>query len=350
VTWYSASWLRDQFVNATTFDEILLRSLTMEGKTTNLNTSYYELWDSFQVIFGIVDLSYLPVFEGWVEHVFTDFISENVMHLEARLSPTYCLYDEHGTYPPMFTIQTMKSVLKKTQAQHPHFSFNLIASPMRGTSKTQIDEELHLALDLMEAYPDIVCGVDLVGAEDQGYSLEYLSPLLINLTHEARERHLDLKFFFHAGETNLAGQQNLFDALLLNTTRIGHGFALESHPYLLEQYALHSIAVELCPISNQVLNLLTNLQNHPGLKFLRRNVPVVISSDDPGIFGYSGISPDWWVAFMAWELTLLDMKTLAYNSLLYSVWGSEGERQQATQYWLSAWDTFIHNTLRELGL
>nr|KAG5693873.1 hypothetical protein BaRGS_009929 [Batillaria attramentaria] len=45
---------------------------------------------------------------------------------------------------------------------------------------------------------------------------------------------------------------NLVDALLLNTRRIGHGFALHKHPYLLEEVKNRTICVEVNPISNQV--------------------------------------------------------------------------------------------------
>ena len=46
--------------------------------------------------------------------------------------------------------------------------------------------------------------------------------------------------------------ENLIDAVLLNTTRIGHGFALLRHPWVLEQVRERGIAIEINPISNQV--------------------------------------------------------------------------------------------------
>lgn len=44
----------------------------------------------------------------------------------------------------------------------------------------------------------------------------------------------------------------MMDALLFNTSRIGHGYALARHPLAKEISRLRKVAVEVCPISNQV--------------------------------------------------------------------------------------------------
>lgn len=46
--------------------------------------------------------------------------------------------------------------------------------------------------------------------------------------------------------------KNILDALMLNTTRIGHGFALSKHPAARAYSWEKDIPIEVCPISNQV--------------------------------------------------------------------------------------------------
>lgn len=50
---------------------------------------------------------------------------------------------------------------------------------------------------------------------------------------------------------NLCNTQ--IDAILLGSLRIGHGFALAKHPTLLQLVKERDIAIEVNPLSNQVI-------------------------------------------------------------------------------------------------
>lgn len=82
------------------------------------------------------------------------------------------------------------------------------------------------------------------------------------------ELELELPFILHAGETlgdGSAADNNLYDAILLGTKRIGHGsvdlsnscssllifcsFSLVKHPKLIEIVKKKNITIEVCPIS-----------------------------------------------------------------------------------------------------
>ena len=67
-----------------------------------------------------------------------------------------------------------------------------------------------------------------------------------------------------------------------------------------------------------VLGYTKDLRSHPAAYLLDQGVQVSISSDDPGLFGYEGVTLDWLYAAGAWELDIKDLKKLVLNGLQYS--------------------------------
>ena len=85
----------------------------------------------------------------------------------------------------------------------------------------------------------------------------------------------------------------------MNTTRIGHGYALVKHPVLWNSVKKRDIAIEISPISNQVLSLLSDLRNHPAAFYISENIPIVITNDDPGFWSAKGCSYDFYFVLMS---------------------------------------------------
>jgi adenosine deaminase-related growth factor len=115
--------------------------------------------------------------------------------------------------------------------------------------------------------------------------------------------------------------QNVIDALLLNATRMGHGYAIAKHPEAKRIAKEKNIPIEVNPISNQVLGLVKDLRNHPVAPLIQEGFPMVISADDPGLWDAKGLSYDYYSAFMALAgktMNLKLLKKLVQNSLEYS--------------------------------
>lgn len=205
-----------------------------------------------------------------------------------------------------------------------------------------MDVYLNVLKGIQGKYQDFVAGFDLVGQEDKGRPLVDFIPQLLEIKNTTR-------FFFHAGETNWEGDtdMNLFDAVLLNTTRIGHGYAIVKHPEVYQVAKERKIAVEISPISNQVLKLVDDYRNHPAAALIADGFPVVIACDDPSFWGSKALSYDWYIAFMAFgsrDSDLRLLKQLAINSILYSSL-EDDERSGLLNEWEKRWDQFLDDIL-----
>lgn len=144
----------------------------------------------------------------------------------------------------------------------------------------------------------------------------------------------------HAGESVDKNNNNLVDAVLLGTKRIGHGFALAKHPHLQEIVKKEKICIECCPVSNIVLGYTLDLRTHPVRAFLHQGIPVSISPDDPGFFDAEGVTLDYVYVFMAWDLDLADLKQLCVNSLDYSLISDE-EKERLRPLFHERWQRFL---------
>lgn len=110
----------------------------------------------------------------------------------------------------------------------------------------------------------------------------------------------------------------------------------------------NDIAVEVNPVSNQVLKLVDDYRNHPASVMLAQNIPVVISSDDPSFWEATPLSHDFYMAFLGIASRHSDLRVLkkfAMNSIQYSGL-NEREKTDAFAKWEIKWDKFIDDLVR----
>jgi adenosine deaminase CECR1 len=264
------------------------------------------------------------IWDGFCRKMLKDLIEENVQYVESRSG------------------LGRQEVIEEIQCNHPEFEVKYIYSSGRSSSRSSreiIAQRLERALDQRAENPDLIIGIDLVDEEDKGYTNLYLINELLEARHKAEQRNITLPLYLHSGESNWTENENVLDAILLDTRRIGHGIALFKHPLLMQIVKERGIAIEVCPISNQVLGYVADLRNHPAVLYINSGLPVVICPDDPGIWKCT-FSYDFYAAFMAWGLDLKCLKQLAMNSLIYSAMDSE-EKERALEFWRKKWPEFI---------
>ncbi|KAK5114118.1 hypothetical protein LTR62_002687 [Meristemomyces frigidus] len=171
------------------------------------------------------------------------------------------------------------------------FGLKIIYCTPRSVPKAKMQQELQDCIKLKLEFPDLICGFDLVGAEDRPNSIAFYADLLVAFTQTCASLNLSIPFMFHAGETLLdtggtanPDNSNLYDALLLTCKRIGHGYALLKHPVLVEKYKSAGVALELCPVSNELLHLCRNVREHPFPQLLAAGLHCTLNADNPGLY------------------------------------------------------------------
>ncbi|XP_012265133.2 adenosine deaminase 2 [Athalia rosae] len=347
--WENLADLRADPNKADEINAMVKNSLTMvvpnpEKQYPNVD----EAWTAFMNVFDITEplLTYYPVFEDYYYQGLTELRDDNVFYLELRsILPN--LYDLDGkVYGPIDVARLYKHTTDRFVKDNPDFiGAKLIFAPVRQCTTSTLDEYLRIAEELKKELPDFVAGFDLVGQEDKGKPL-------IEFADKLKAVSPDIPLFLHAGETNWYGastDENLIDAVLLNATRIGHGYAILKHPKILDIVKERGIAIEVNPISNQVLRLVDDLRNHPASYLFSRDFPVIVSADDPGLWGATGLSYDFYEAFlgiMSRSADIRALKQLALNSIKFSAM-SKDEKARALCIWNEKWAAFINDSVQD---
>ncbi|KAM9704904.1 adenosine deaminase 2-A [Menidia menidia] len=346
--WQLLDTLRAKIGDNTGFDNSLMQHLTLftddpDGEYPNQDVVWEKFEKAFIAAAGLT--THAPVLRDYFYQGLEELYHDNIMYLEIRsgLSRTYEL---DGTiHDKIWNLKTFQEVTRRFKSDHHDFlGARIIISVHRALGVSDVKAAVKEAIQLKKDFPDVVAGFDMVGRENSGRTLWYFKEAL----SLPAELGATLPYFFHAGETDDEGtdiDQNILDALIFNTTRIGHGYALAHHPLAKELSRRRNIAVELCPISNQVLKLVSDLRNHPAAVLMSEGHPMVISSDDPSLFGNTGLSYDFYEAFVGiggLKANLGTLKELALNSIRYSSLPPH-LKNDAIVMWQNKWDAFISN-------
>jgi len=233
----------------------------------------------------------------------------------------------------------------KRQGREDEFAgLKIIYNVSRTIACEQLHVELRRCIEFKREFPHLIAGFDLVGQEDINTPLiDYAEPFLRFIEYQKQEG-IEIPFLFHAGETlgdGTTADMNLYDAILLGTKRIGHGFSLAKHPKLMEICRERKIAVEVCPISNEVLRLTSSMPMHPLPIIMNQGIPVVLASDDPAMFNSMGLSFDFYQVLVASEVTgLLTLGQMARDSITYSMLGDE-DKGKVMAAWERRWKAFV---------
>jgi adenosine deaminase CECR1 len=271
-----------------------------------------QVWRMFESMFGISGalISYEPLLRTYYRNLFSGLVDDNVNWVEIRhgMTPELVANGEEDANPDLdfFWRVTAEEIarFRASEQGQDFWGVRFIWADLRSFPREVILANMINALERKLAFPELISGYDLVQQEDLGAPLIDLLPELIFLQEQAGALNVTMPFFLHAGETLGDGNstdRNLFDALMLDSRRIGHGFSMYKHPQLMADARDRNVLLEVCPISNEVLRLATDVLHHPVGALIAHGVPTAISNDDPSMMGQDapGLSFDFYQVLQA---------------------------------------------------
>jgi adenosine deaminase len=227
--------------------------------------------------------------------------SQNVQHTEIMFDPqTHTLRGvEFKT-----VISGITNAMKDAQNEW-GITSNLIMCFLRHLSEDEAFKTLEMAIDCKHLINAI--GLD---SSEKGNPPSKFQRVF------QRANQLGFKTVAHAGEEGPA--EYVWEALnLLKVSRIDHGNNSLNDDELVHELVKRQIPLTVCPLSNQKLQVVTNLKMHPLKKMLEAGILATVNSDDPAYFG-GYINENFLSVADALKLTREEITVLAKNSFYAS--------------------------------
>ncbi len=209
-----------------------------------------------------------------------------------------------------------------------------IYEALRFLSEKEVFCDLLQAFEIADQSPLIV-GISLVGEEADPDSLSDYH-LHMQMIASLQQEYPNVSVSLHAGELTPALvpendlEFHITDAIITgNASRISHGVSImheTNREETLKRMAQSAIPIEILLSSNlQILGV--KADEHPVFWYLASGVPVILSTDDPGVFGISLADEYVTLTISHPEITYEQVREINRNSIRYSLL-SEKEKEE----------------------
>ncbi|KAJ7709676.1 hypothetical protein B0H17DRAFT_1028673 [Mycena rosella] len=339
------------------FDKWVIGAMTINpSEAYQTHNTVNKIWEKFTSTFAVGNglIRFAPVWRQYIYEFFRASVEDGVSYVEVRVNfyPKYMFGEDgqenipHRDWLEIFdaTLGEFKAELKSQGREDEFIGARIIYSTLRFIDLEELAWYCEDCITLKQEFPHLIAGFDLVGPENVLKPLIYYAEGLLRFRARQKEAGVDIPFILHAGETLGDGTEadvNLYDAILLGTLRIGHGFSLVKHPKLMETCRERGILIEVCPISNEILRLTSSMLMHPLPILINNGLPVALCSDDPAMFGNMGLTFDFYQVLVASEVSgLIALRELARASLEHSTL-EPAEKARAISAWGKRWERFV---------
>ncbi|KAJ8002583.1 hypothetical protein DPEC_G00160410 [Dallia pectoralis] len=282
-----------------------------------------ECFQVFKVIHQLVDTEEDILMVA--KDVIRQFADDGVKYLELRSTPR----EEKNTGMTRRSyVQTVIEAISQCGNEGLDIEVRFLVSVDRRHGFEVAMETVKLAEDFMLSTDGLVVGLDLSGDPTVGHGGDLLPAL-------QKAKNCGLKLSLHMSEVPSQVDES---ELLLNIPpdRIGHGTFL--HPEvggaqsLVDKVTMNNIPLELCLTSNVKGQTVSSYSNHHFLYWYNKGHPVVICTDDRGVF-CTELSREYQLVASTFGLSQEDMWSLSHKAIDYT-FASASLKEQLHRRWL----------------
>ncbi|EDV49824.1 adenosine deaminase-like protein [Drosophila erecta] len=237
-----------------------------------------------------------------------DFAQDNVQYVELRTTPK-----ANANYSRRDYLQIVIDAIRRAKETYPAITVKLLPSINRAEPVAVAEETASLAVELAQAHPNLILGIDLSGNPGKGRFSDF-APIL------AQARAKGLKLVIHCAE--IENPSEVKEMLQFGMSRCGHGTFLT--PEDIEQLKQRNIAIECCLTSNVKSGTVPSLEEHHLKRIMEADAHKVICTDDSGVFDTT-LTKEFVIAAETFGLTREHCVDLTFEAVNHS-FASEQER------------------------
>lgn len=299
--------------------------------------------DCFDRVDGL--LRYRPLFKDYVINLLESLMVDGINYAEI-LSSFNGMYDTERSYlNPEQEMDLYVTIQNKIKRKHPGFDFRIIYDVSYSKANKSLTEHYKTVLKLYESYPSVLAGFNFA---TNNYSVEEMNEFTkfyLEIKKDPYYADLRVPFHFNPKEGDQEIHKNIYDAIMMDSKRIGYNYELYKYPVLLDKIKENHSVIEVSPISNQVLGYSHNLEDHPAVLYLNHGYPIILGANNKGVMKFE-FSHQFYVAAIQWGLDLKGIKQLVLNSFKYANI-PQWKKDDLETLWKTEWDKYIRNLMEQ---
>jgi len=286
---------------------------------------FFHKFPRFQSIFSILDYYFKESPFGPWNPLFEDMKYKNFMERNRAFGISYAEFTEDLVPPTFEAMKKYNDFLVETPKKNSiDFVLNYNMAFIRAFSAKTREEFAQTMLKVVEdatttELPTLV-GIDLVAKEETSSALE--NQKTYTPIYDAWKVQGKIKFgglTMHAGEEGPHAPENVRDAIIMGSTRIGHGIQVYNDPVITEYVRRKKVPFVNSIASNWRLSNIKNndLTLHPFIQLIRLGIPIALSTDDEGMFD-TDIANECVLAISNSNVQYSELKATSYTSVTAS--------------------------------